>query len=364
MQIVLLDSFYTGSHKQWAINLKQNSKHQITIFSMKGIHWKWRMHGGAITLSQQLNESKIIPDLILVTDMIDVGIFKSLLNSKLKNIPIILYFHENQLMYPKSNLDSDITKNRDNHYGFINFTSALIANKVIFNSKFHQNGFLKALQNFLKKFPDYSLIENIKQIEKKSTILPIGIHMDKSLKIDSLKHPQTILWNHRWEHDKNPDLFFKILFQLKNEKIPFKLNVVGENFKNSPQIFKTAQNELNERILNWGYLNSREDYFKTLNQSDILPVTSIHDFFGISTVKAMGYNVFPLLPNRLAYPEHIPPKLKTKCIYESDEDLYLKLKKYLENGIPDNFSEIQNHIFKYEMSSVIKNYDELFEKSI
>ena len=37
-----------------------NSKYQITIFSMKGIHWKWRMHGGAITLSQQLNESKII----------------------------------------------------------------------------------------------------------------------------------------------------------------------------------------------------------------------------------------------------------------------------------------------------------------
>ena len=141
-------------------------------------------------------------------------------------------------------------------------------------------------------------------------------------------------------------------------------NVVGENFKNSPQIFKTAQNELNDRILNWGYLNSREDYFKTLNQSDILPVTSIHDFFGISTVEAMGYNVFPLLPNRLAYPEHIPPKLKTNCIYESDEDLYLKLKKYLENGIPDNFSEIQNHIFQYEMSSVINKYDEFFEKSI
>ena len=81
MQIVLLDSFYTGSHKQWAIDLTQNSKHQITIFSMKGIHWKWRMHGGAITLSQQLNESKIIPDL---------GFFTLLLNENTKYISLLI----------------------------------------------------------------------------------------------------------------------------------------------------------------------------------------------------------------------------------------------------------------------------------
>ena len=101
-----------------------------------------------------------------------------------------------------------------------------------------------------------------------------------------------------------------------------------------------------------------------MNQSDLLPVTSIHDFFGISTVEAMANGVFPLLPNRLAYPEHIPEKLKSNCIYNSEEELYLKLKFYLENGIPNKFSEIQNHIQQYELSSVIKKYDKLFEEFI
>lgn len=364
MKIALIDSFFSGSHKQWGLDLKQYSNHQIQLFTMKGIHWKWRMHGGAITLTNELHSSNFIPNLILITDMLDVGVFKSLLNSNLRNIPILLYFHENQLMYPKSNLDSDLTKNRDNHYGYINFTSALTADKVIFNTKFHLNGFLTELHNFLKKFPDYSLIENIKRIEEKSSVLPIGIQFDKSQKIKSFNQPHTILWNHRWEHDKNPDLFFKILIQLKSEKIPFNLNIVGENFKNSPKIFETAHKELQDRILNWGFIKSRKEYYSIMNQSDLLPVTSHHDFFGISTVEAMANGVFPLLPNRLAYPEHIPEKLKSNCIYNSEEELYLKLKFYLENGIPNKFSEIQNHIQQFELSSVIKKYDKLFEEFI
>ena len=56
LNIVLIEPFYTGSHKAWAEGYQQSSQHNIHIISLKGIYWKWRMHGGAITLAKMFNE--------------------------------------------------------------------------------------------------------------------------------------------------------------------------------------------------------------------------------------------------------------------------------------------------------------------
>ena len=364
MKIALIDSFFSGSHQKWGKDLKKFSKHQIQIFSMVGIHWKWRMHGGAITLSKELNNSKFLPDLILITDMVDVAVFKSLLSPKLINTPILIYFHENQIMYPKSRLDTDIIEKRDNHYGFINFTSALTADKVIFNSKFHLNGFLNKLKKLLLKFPDYPLLEYVNIIKQKSMVIPIGVKMGNLAKRTEKYNPITILWNHRWEYDKNPDQFFKILFKLNQEGINFNLNVIGENFKHSPLIFDQAKEVLKNKILNWGFIESRQYYYKILSSSNILPVTSIHDFFGVSTVEAISQGLSPLLPNRLAYPEHIPNYLFKNYLYNSEEELYSKLKNMILNYKNLNSIELQNYIQKYEIKTVIKKYDKYFEEII
>jgi glycosyltransferase involved in cell wall biosynthesis len=331
---------------------------------MSGIHWKWRMHGGAITLAQKLNNSNFIPDLIIVTDMVNLGDFKSLLKKQLKQIPIILYFHENQLMYPKTKLDTDNKQQRDNHYGFINFTSSLIADKILFNSNFHKNGFINSLNKFLSKFPDYSLKSNINEISNKSSVLPIGIKMNDKVPLKTKNKIPIILWNHRWEHDKNPEDFFNILFQLKKDSISFKLNIIGENFKNSPEIFQTAKEKLKDEVINWGFIQSKEEYFKILSESDLLLVTSNHDFFGISIIEAISFGVFPLLPNRLAYPEHIPNELKKYCFYNNNEDVLIKLKEILNNK-PTNYENLlSNHIQKYELNKVINDYDNFFNTII
>ena len=36
MNILLIDSYFTGSHKSWAINYQKNSRHTIDILEMKG----------------------------------------------------------------------------------------------------------------------------------------------------------------------------------------------------------------------------------------------------------------------------------------------------------------------------------------
>ena len=65
MKILILEPYFTGSHKQWALGYKKYSKHEVKILSMKGQFWKWRMHGGAVTLAKQFKNKNYKPDLIL-----------------------------------------------------------------------------------------------------------------------------------------------------------------------------------------------------------------------------------------------------------------------------------------------------------
>jgi len=142
MNILLIEPYFTGSHKSWAEGYKANSQHDVQILKMKGQFWKWRMHGGAVTLSRLFNQSDITPDLILATDMLDLTTFLSLTRKRTSLIPTAIYFHENQLSYPWSPTDRDVQQNRNKHYGFINYSSALTADHVLFNSCYHQNRWL------------------------------------------------------------------------------------------------------------------------------------------------------------------------------------------------------------------------------
>ena len=78
---------------------------------------------------QRIYQSDFQPDLIISTDMLDLTTFLSLTRSKTADIPIVLYFHENQITYPWSSNDRDVMEKRDIHYGFINIASALAADQ-------------------------------------------------------------------------------------------------------------------------------------------------------------------------------------------------------------------------------------------
>ena len=202
MKILIIEPYYTGSHKQWADGYQKHSQHEIRILSMKGQFWKWRMHGGAVTLANQFNEMAWTPDLIIATDMLDLTTFLSLTKNRSYKISTAIYFHENQLTYPWSPEDRDIQNKRDTHYGFINYSSALVADKIFFNSKFHMNSFLEELHPFLKQFPDHQELDSINIIRSRSEVLYLGMELERfdQYKVDNTGRP-LILWNHRWEYD-------------------------------------------------------------------------------------------------------------------------------------------------------------------
>ena len=152
--------------------------------------------------------------------------------------------------------------------------------------------------------PDKRPLAEIELIRDKSVIMPLGINLPqvKPVKRDA-NEPLHILWAARWEHDKNPEDFFTALRQLKQRGGEFKLSVIGESPARVPAIFTNAKQEFHEHIINWGYLPSRAEYEQVLADADVVVSTAIHEFFGIGIVEAVAAGAYPVLPERLAYPE-------------------------------------------------------------
>ena len=360
MKILLLEPYYGGSHRQWAEGLVAHSEHDISVYSLPDSHWKWRMHGAAVSFAIRFMEDDLLPDLILCSDMLDFSTFLGLTAAKSAGIKTAIYFHENQLSYPWSPTDQDMDKHRDNHYKFINYTSALAAGKVFFNSAYHLDSFFEALEPFLKAFPDHQNSSTIEIIKKKSSVLSLGLDLRKldAFKKDKETDLPILLWNHRWEYDKNPELFFNTLMALKREGLQFRLIVIGKAYEKSPKIFKEAKAALEAETLHFGYVESLEEYAALLWQADILPVTSNQDFFGGSIVEAMYCDCVPLLPNRLTYPQHVGEG-SAKYLYQTDEDFKRKLEEMiLSKSIVQR--SLRGRVAGYDWTQLIATYDKNF----
>ena len=357
MKILIVEPFFIGSHKAWAEGYQSHSEHQVEILSLPGRFWKWRMHGGAVTLAKRFHKLSFQPDLILATDMLNLPVFLSLVKPA---CPVVVYFHENQFTYPWSPQDEDVELKRDKHYGFINYSTALCADHVFFNSQFHLDSFFTGLEDFLRQFPDYREIQNIEKIQQKSTVLHLGLNLKKfdEYRTDSNdSKPPLILWNHRWEHDKNPEVFFDTLIQLSKKGVDFRLAVLGEEFQKELPCFTNARKQLNQHSVQFGYTESFEEYAQWLWEADFLPVTSNQDFFGASIMEAVYCNTVPLLPCRLTYPELFNQKENPPLFYENEKELLNKLEELLHKNSVEKINNLPKIADQYDWDIQAKIYD-------
>ncbi len=359
MQLSLLEPFFTGSHAAWAQGWQAHSRHELRLHTLPGRYWKWRMYGGAVSLAKAWLADPPRADLLLATDMLDLNTFLSLTRRQTEGLPVVLYWHENQLTYPWSPKDPDLAARRDRHYAFTNYRSALAADALWFNSAYHQESFLSALPDFLRTFPDWQELDLLPGLAEKSQVMPLGLDL-QALQVAPKPlppGPPVLLWNHRWEYDKAPEAFFRVLFQLAEEGLPFRLVVLGESYRQQPPIFAEARERLQAQLLHWGYVENRAEYAAWLRAVDLLPVTAMHDFFGASVVEAIAAGVWPLLPRRLAYPEHLPPALAEDCLYETETDLLHRLRLFLRESVPLAPAALRQHVMAYDWQEMAPRYD-------
>ena len=368
MDILLIEPYFTGSHGSWAEGYRRVSRHNVEILSLEGRNWKWRMRGGAVTLAKRFMERASIPELILATDMLDLTTFLSLTRSVTAKVPTAVYFHENQFTYPTTPKERARPGGRDTHYGFINYTTALTADHVFFNSRFHIDSFLSGLAGYLSGMPDHNEPGSVALIKEKSSVLYPGMDL-KRLKLSASAPPvcgpkalPLILWNHRWEYDKNAVEFFEALYALREKGIDFEVALLGETFGRPPEEFASARERLGDRVVHFGYAADIDTYASWLTRADVLPVTSHHDFFGCSVVEAIYMGCVPLLPDRLAYPEHIPEALRKTYLYDGFNDLVEKLSLAISNIDAPRDESLPAFVARYDWDELAPVYDDAMER--
>jgi len=302
-RVVVIEPYFGGSHRAFLRTLERGLKAEFSWFTLPARKWKWRMRMAAPYFARKFAQEPGTlqeADLILCSPFLDVAAFKGLLPSSRSIPPICLYFHENQFAYPVRQEDP-----RDFHFALTNLTSALAADRVAFNSLYNLDTFLEGAKGVLKLNYDMEFTEDIEKIAAKAEVIhpPLEFADIDQVGPPQRHRPPLIVWNHRWEHDKDPELFFKTLFELKESGIPFRLAVFGESFKRVPEIFWRAKELLKEEICHFGFVESRQRYLKELSAGDIVVSTAKHEFYGMAVIEAVRAGCRPLLPRRLSYPE-------------------------------------------------------------
>lgn len=305
MRVLALEPYYGGSHRAFLDGWVARSAHEFTVLDLPPRKWKWRMRHAAVTFAEQATERVAAGarfDVIFCSDMLNVAEFRGLCPPALAQLPLVVYFHENQFTYPFR-----YQQERDLHFGFINMTSALAADAVWFNSAFHRDDFLAALDGALRKMPDYQGRHVGGEIRRKAEVAYPGVELvgtgDGSHGGEREAGPLHVLWVARWEHDKRPDTFFDAVERVLAAGGELRLSVIGEQFAEQPAVFAAARERFEGRIVAWGYQPSRAAYERVLRSADVVVSTADHEFFGLAVVEAVSAGALPLLPARLSYPE-------------------------------------------------------------
>jgi glycosyltransferase involved in cell wall biosynthesis len=374
MNVLALEPWYGGSHQRFLDGLVEHSAHDIQPVTMPGRFWRWRMEGGGVTLAKKVRsviDEGFKPDLVFATDMVNVPAVLSLARSRLQDVPVLLYFHENQLTYP---LPPD--RERERAYAITNYLSALAADRVVFNSQFHFDEFIDALPQLLRDFPDFTNMHTVRDLREKSTVLHLGMDLaahdaHEGARTTRSLHstaPPVVLWNQRWEYDKNPSAFFRVMNRLDDAGVPFQLILAGRHFEEQPEEFEQAFERYAERILHYGYAEDFAEYSRLLHRADIVVSTARHEFFGVAVQEAIYCGCHPVLPNRLSYPELIPethhePLLHAPILYEDDDELFETLRRILEGDErplpPDTLRKMPASL---DWDTHIDRYDALMEE--
>jgi glycosyltransferase involved in cell wall biosynthesis len=356
-----VEPYYGGSHKVWADGYATHSQHQVEIVSMEPVFWKWRMQGGHVSLAGRIEAIATEPfDVMLATSMTNVASLLGQARHLLGSIPVVLYMHENQLTYPLSPLDRE-----DLTYSMINWTSMVAADAVVFNSAFHHDAWFAALPEFLGRFPDERHSELLPEVAGRSRVLGVGVDLAP---LDAVaRSPRSrplVLWNQRWEYDKGPAEFAAAVTALLAEDLQFDVALAGERYGEEPPEFTELRRALGDRLAHDAHAPIRE-YRDLLRSADVVVSTARQEFFGIAITEAVYAGAFPILPNRLVYPERIPDTYHEHCLFDDLPQLIDRLRWAIEKrqGAATIAAGLKPTMAQYDWTQMAPRYDVLLEET-
>ncbi|MBA4370566.1 MAG: DUF3524 domain-containing protein [Coriobacteriaceae bacterium] len=329
---LVLEPYYGGSHRAVVDGLlaRLAPDWEADTLTLPARKWKWRMRGAAITMAEQaraLHAAGTRWDLVFASTFVNLAEFVGLAGDAVAGVPSVVYFHENQLLYPDRH-----TAEWDLQFPLTNITSALAADECWFNTRWNFDGFLDGIPGFIRQFPDHHPKGVAERIAAKSSVLHPPFDPAAFDAAPVVRGPVArIVWPHRWEHDKAPEAFFAAVGVLAAEGLDFEVAVAGQEFRETSDQVRAAAQALGGRLVHAGEPETREAYARLLASSDTAVSTAINEFFGLAMMEAAYAGCYPLVPDRLAYPEIYPAEHR----YEDAAALVARLRSLvLERPAP------------------------------
>lgn len=306
--VLLLSGYDAASHRLWRQRLSgMFPEFHWTQLALPPRNFNWRIRGNSLLWG--FGEAEVLHqhyDLLIATSMVDLSSLRGFIPS-LAQIPSIVYFHENQFVYPpgrqrSSNIEPQL----------VPLYAALCADAVVFNSQYNRRTFLQGAKSLFQKLPD-QLPENVLHKLEASEVIPVPL---PSFEMAATKATDPnileVVWNHRWEYDKGPQLLLELTRLIEQESLPLRLHIVGEQFRQRPVEFETISKLLRQHASRlkinageFGFIEDRQAYYGLLRQSDVVLSTALHDFQGLAIQEASALGCTPLTPDDLVYPEYL-----------------------------------------------------------
>ncbi|XP_059731299.1 tRNA-queuosine alpha-mannosyltransferase isoform X6 [Bos taurus] len=339
MSILILEAFYGGSHKQ-LVDLLQEELEDSVLYTLPAKKWHWRARTSALYFSQNIPTSEHYR-ILFASSVLNLTELAAL-RPDLGKLKKILYFHENQLVYPVKKCQE-----RDFQYGYNQILSCLVADVVVFNSVFNMESFLTSIGKFMKLIPDHRPKDLESIIRPKCQVIYFPIRfpdVSRFMPKHKAAHLQKIL-SLKENGGNAPSTALPFQQQLRGSE-----NLLKSFDSKSGPCDAAQQESLGCSVRQASYLktfNSSDDSSThhgehKQNRCDVLAEADdqqrpLHIVWPHRWLEAVYCGCYPLCPKDLVYPEIFP----AEYLYSTPEQLSKRLQNFCKR--PDI---TRKHLYK------------------
>ena len=367
LKVLALEPWDAGSHRSVRESITRHSRHAWHWITRPGRGARWRLRYGGIDFAaeaHELSERGSKYDAVFVSGLCSLSDFRAAAPSEIRNLPHILYMHENQASYPVSEAVDRRTIDRDSHLAFTNLASIEGSDKVLWNSIYNQQSFIEEMGIMMRRAPESIGDGWQRRLEEKSVTAwpPVEIddlvgeqvlHNSEDVSYPALaqgaRKRVRVAWPRRWEHDKGCDeLLRRIETHRDDEEFDFQWVILGERYQRMPAAMHVILDQHADVLDHSPEYATRASYLQKLSTCDWVTSTALHEFFGIAVVESLLSGCLPWLPDRLSYPELLPQG----CI------------DYTPWNMPINHDEVRESIRQHLNPAIAQNSVALIDQMI
>jgi glycosyltransferase involved in cell wall biosynthesis len=358
--VLLVEPWYRGSHRQWADGWRAASRHRIHVLAGSDERWRRGLVTAPAELAARIDRSSHPVDAVVASTPIDLAALLGLSRRRLGGVPVMLYAHETQVSYPPGPEGG-----RARAAMPADWTSMLCADRVMVASEHHREAVQRHLPEFVAGHHPLApaMTQRALEVVERIEVLPVGVDLPRPAS-GHAEGPLRVLWNHRWAHDKAPDRFVHSLRVLAGEGHRFEVIALGEVERSGRKAHERLRRSLGDRLVQAGPVG-RDHYRRWLARADIVVSTARHDFFGVAVVEATAAGARPLLPDRLSYPELIPTELADSLLYRGQlADALRPLVGLPRADLHAHRAATTDHVSRYAWDKLAPRYDELIDSLV